>query len=30
MKERVNILGGDLAIASRPGSGTRISVSLPL
>lgn len=29
MKERVEILGGDLAIESRPGGGTRVSVSLP-
>lgn len=30
MKERVQILGGDLHIDSRPGQGTSISVSLPL
>jgi signal transduction histidine kinase len=30
MKERVDVLGGDLEIVSRPGAGTRISVSLPL
>jgi PAS domain S-box-containing protein len=30
MKERVEILGGELAIDSRPGSGTRVRLSLPL
>ncbi|HWI37370.1 MAG TPA: ATP-binding protein, partial [Burkholderiales bacterium] len=30
MKERVDILGGELEIVSRPGAGTRIHVSLPL
>jgi signal transduction histidine kinase len=30
MKERIEILGGDLEIDSRPGRGTHIRVSLPL
>ena len=30
MQERVQILGGHLAIESSPGCGTRISVSLPV
>jgi PAS domain S-box-containing protein len=30
MKERVEILGGDLDIISEPGAGTRVEVSLPL
>jgi PAS domain S-box-containing protein len=30
MKERVQILGGDLQVDSSPGSGTRIRVSIPV
>jgi signal transduction histidine kinase len=30
MRERVEIVGGDLAIVSRPGGGTRVNVLLPL
>jgi PAS domain S-box-containing protein len=30
MKERVDILGGELQIDSRPGHGTRIRISIPL
>jgi hypothetical protein len=30
MRERVNFLGGELAIHSLPGSGTRIGVRVPL
>jgi signal transduction histidine kinase len=30
MRERVNILGGELEIISAPGSGTRVSAQLPL
>ena len=29
MRERVELLGGELTIESAPGSGTRIAVSLP-
>lgn len=30
MRERVEIVGGDLEIVSRPGSGTRVNILLPL
>jgi signal transduction histidine kinase len=30
MRERVQILGGDLEIESQPGRGTRIRVSVPV
>jgi len=30
MRERVELAGGELRIESRPGSGTRITASLPL
>ena len=30
MRERVEIVGGDLEIVSRPGAGTRVNVLLPL
>ena len=30
MKERARLIGGTLAITSRPGSGTRIQVRAPL
>jgi signal transduction histidine kinase len=30
MRERVKLIGGYLTITSRPGSGTRVRVSIPL
>jgi signal transduction histidine kinase len=30
MRERAYILGGDFAVESEPGAGTKIRVSLPL
>ena len=30
MRERLALLGGDLAIDSRPGSGTELRASIPL
>jgi signal transduction histidine kinase len=30
MRERVDLLGGELTVASRPGQGTRVVVALPL
>ena len=30
MRERARILGGDLAVVSAPGAGTRVTLTLPL
>jgi signal transduction histidine kinase len=30
MRERAELLGGNLQVESRPGAGTRIKVELPL
>jgi nitrate/nitrite-specific signal transduction histidine kinase len=30
MRERAHLLGGELSIDSAPGSGTRISVTVPV